>query len=1602
MVAGRRLLAVGTILSLAAVIACSQVWGETGADKDKEHRSSPLQQGDDAARLFADELKANRFADQPLVTYKTTKGDILFAAQLQPRLEAGPARPCDYLVLVDTSASKAKGPLATAQALARALVNALGDDDRLALWTINTRTHDLSGGFKASRDLKPALDKLAREVPLGAVNLKDGLAEALDNIPPRAGRQRAVVFLGDGQSVAGPLDAKDRAELCDRFVEKQVGFYAVPLGHRLDPLNLHGIVNATGGRVVRFEIKDPAKNKDLPEAKKDQQPEAKKEPPDLLDVLAKAWAKDVRQAVANPVLYPTEFKLPEGVIEAFPTRLPPLRSDVPTLMVGKLNPGARFEMTVSGKVADRDVRVPLSAKVPEPGPENFFLVNMVGQWREQKDQPALMQADRALAFAFDRDQMARAELLSKAEWAIEKDRLDAAFKLFKQALELDPDAKEARNGLDLVDALRTGHDKQGNPITKEKLRELIKPQKGDQVVRIGQGDEVNVRDGARPVRVVRLDADQLAQAEKKEMDQARRALAPPEGNPAADVEARIAVADQRLTQVVNDAIRTALRMVGHDPDGAHEFLKRTLDSVRGDPDVSNRVRLRLADRVERALQDVDTRGAAVKRDQALDLSAQAAAANRLDKAQENKLQEDRLRERMRVFHSLMDQAREEEAFNHALAIRRDLIDQGLPVPASVTAGYQTGLAGFHLREEQELRRLREERFLATMLQVEKSHVPFPDEPPVQFPTPALWRKLTDLRKARYESTTFGSEMPARAFELQKLLATPVHFEGLDDPKTTLLEALDALAKKYQVTFDVNEKAFKFENVMDVLKTEVAQPNPIPPMKTTLATVLRKILARVPVGSGATWLIRRDVIEITTGTFASAEKTVRVYPVADLVTPIPNSFNQQMIQQSATVFGMGLLGSPAYTLGGGIGGGLGFAGLGGLAGAAGLGGLGGVAGLAGLAGLGGNLAGLGGLGLAGAGVAGQGGGFNQLGVNGGFRGNFQGQANLGMGGVIGFGGQQLGQFGNLGGQFGLQGGNQSQILITLIRQVIGKPKDWAVNYDPVSGQPLNPLDDNSPEGLNQENNNLGYYPPALALVVKATSTMHSRASSLVINAAPQGALMGAAPREPGKVRVAGAGGEREDPNDPNKKDPNRRNFPGSPPLDPKVVWQEALVKAPADPGLVIATADYLALSGKWDHVAEFLKADLRQGIVVEPWVYKSLAIALRESGAPPEEIERAEVSCADLKPTDARGYLQGARALARDKNYARALAFCRQAALLEPNVPAAYSDAVGYAELARDARAMEWAAGRLLGQDWPVHNKELHDRATRKLKALAGLLMQEDRREQSERLLATLGGMERRDLVILLRWQGKADLDLKVAEPSGSVCSALNRQTIGGGTLIGDSLVDPNSETYVAAEAFSGTYTVTVERVWGKPSNDKAQLWIYRHKGTKDEKLEIVTVELKGSHLSAPIAVQLDGGRRTETAYVAPPSAAKEPPETRSGDGAERPDSILHKLAVMADPEVTSCDLQGLRGNVAAPGRPMLPSQVARGTPDPAADDRMVYQAKVAPFVANSIDVTAQAVISADRRTVRLSMTPVFNTVTGVQLTPVVSNPIIPGFRLPGH
>src|SRR5262249_54971796 len=97
--------------------------------------------------------------------------------------------------------------------------------------------------------------------------------------------------------------------------------------------------------------------------------------------------------------------------------------------------------------------------------------------------------------------------------------------------------------------------------------------------------------------------DGVARLAQNEQAQPPAPGAPPPLPPAApppdrleELKARQAVAEQQQSRIVEDAVRTANRLVATDPNGARELLKRTIDGIRNNPDISDRVRAALGDR----------------------------------------------------------------------------------------------------------------------------------------------------------------------------------------------------------------------------------------------------------------------------------------------------------------------------------------------------------------------------------------------------------------------------------------------------------------------------------------------------------------------------------------------------------------------------------------------------------------------------------------------------------------------------------------------------------------------------------------------------------------------------------------------------------------------------------------------------------------------------------------------------------------------------------------------------------------------------------------------------------------------------------------------
>src|SRR5262249_8011074 len=394
----------------------------------------------------------------------------------------------------------------------------------------------------------------------------------------------------------------------------------------------------------------------------------------------------------------------------------------------------------------------------------------------------------------------------------------------------------------------------------------------------------------------------LAQAEPRPGPKPEVAPRADQGTLERQQRMRWAVEAQRVTDIVDDALRQARRILPSDPDGAKELLKNTYANVRDNAELPDKTKQTLLSRVETALRNVEVEGARIKRGLDERLQRLADAERRFKGEMERMSANDKLRARMLSFENLMNEARFVEAYQEAQALREEAVTRGLPVPPAATAAYDMSLNASHLRQLEDLKRRREEGYLLTMMQVERSHVPFPDEPPVQFPPAKVWQELTKLRKAKYESSGIGSdEASPRTFELRDKLNKPVTLEKGIEKNTPLRDALEFLSDRFDLTIIIDSRAFDGIGVQNVEETQVQLPRLA---GVSLGTVLRLLLSQIKGEQGytGTYLIRRDYVEITTSLAAAAEKTVRAFPVADLVFPIPNSFNPLALNQNLNVLG----------------------------------------------------------------------------------------------------------------------------------------------------------------------------------------------------------------------------------------------------------------------------------------------------------------------------------------------------------------------------------------------------------------------------------------------------------------------------------------------------------------------------------------------------------------------------------------------------------------------------------------------------------------------------------------------------------------------------
>jgi hypothetical protein len=367
------------------------------------------------------------------------------------------------------------------------------------------------------------------------------------------------------------------------------------------------------------------------------------------------------------------------------------------------------------------------------------------------------------------------------------------------------------------------------------------------------------------------------------------------------------------------------------------------------------------------------------------------------------------------------------------------------------------------------------------------------------------------------------------------------------------------------------------------------------------------------------------------------------------------------------------------------------------------------------------------------------------------------------------------------------------------------------------------------------------------------------------------------------------------------------------------------------------------------------------------------LALDAAGRPKAEVERAIMSAVDFVDNTADLMYIGAYLTQMGLNE-RALQVYRQAAEWEPLQPEPYMLGLRAARTLDDLEGLKWASLGILGQAWPKQQADVWQAGLGVAREVLDRLRAAKRGKEAEAFRAALDAAVQRDCVAIVTYTGDGEIDLLVEEPSGSVCSLRNPRTTAGGVMLGDATAQAGrdslggrAEVYVCPKGFDGTYRLLVRRVWGNVTGGRVNVEVITHyrglnsanvrkKVTLDNDEALVTFDLKG-------------GRRKE------PLREQQVANAVGGQLAVNRQILAQQLDAAVDPSV----LQQLAlarsggGNGAGAGNEGFPFF---------GGGAVGYQ-PVIITLPKGANLAATAVISADRRYVRITCVPLFSGVSEV-------------------
>ncbi len=745
--------------------------------------------------------------------YSPAQGDAYFALAVRPDRATTPASDVrTHALLVDTSASQFGPYRQRSMEVVRGCLAALGDADQVRIYAVDLKAEPMMPAFASAKSdvCAGGVEALSNRVPLGATNQLACLRTVLNDLPTDA--PATIVYIGDGMSAARLAQPAEVAELAAEMRGRHVSIDSFAVGPQTDLEMLGTFAQQTGGIVLLDKQSGPTAGSQLAAAAK------------------------------TPVLYPTRFVTAGQNVDLQPRTALPLRSDRETVYLGKGRVGdaltLSFELGANQQPIVFQTRG--AAKRDSNGALSYFWQRALGSGGvavSLAGTPMIAAAHDTFAERVD-------SMLSEGERAVASHDAATGEQMARAVSNLDSGNTRAASLAAAAARLR-------KEIAAHEVLRQVAPEAGSEPA------PANTRPAAPPLP----DAPANGLGDR---------VGPPKSGAVSKYHELMSVRGQQLSAEVTAAIAEAHRSGLQDPDSAVALLKREQGVVTTAGDIEPQVRDELARRIGNTIQELRS----IKEHQQINrlnnAERLAQVEARRKSLEQMSLEETRLTELIDQCRALMVQGvhGDDAAYTQAEDVAREAINLR-PGNGPASQAKFTAVAANNLNRAYRLRNLRADRLMEALYLVELSHVPFPDEPPIQWPNAQVWRALTERRK-KWAQVDLRAESKSEQ-RISEALDQPVDFSI--EPQG-LKEALEFIATRYGIPIVIDQKALDEANVDTTTEVKGAFPG------IKLRNLFKLLLEQL--SSPLTYVIEDEVLKITTVDKANEKLSIRMYPVGDLI------------------------------------------------------------------------------------------------------------------------------------------------------------------------------------------------------------------------------------------------------------------------------------------------------------------------------------------------------------------------------------------------------------------------------------------------------------------------------------------------------------------------------------------------------------------------------------------------------------------------------------------------------------------------------------------------------------------------------------------------